>query len=107
MTKDNKNQEKVRDVPLKWGANENVPVYYANQLFIGHTNNEFYLVFGDVQVPLLINPSKAEIPKELIIKPVARVMLTPNAMQEFTKAMNINLSSYLNMNAQEDTEDDE
>jgi hypothetical protein len=95
------------EAELSWGSLEGVPTIYANQLYIGFTRTEFYLVFGDLVLPLILNPSQENLPKELAVTPSVRLVVSHAAMVEFAKAINQNLGKYLEMqDRQSDEEQD-
>jgi len=82
-------------VRVKWGSPEDLPALYSNHLYISHGGeHEFYLIFGHLTPPLIIGLSEEEVPNELEIKPVAKIVISPEAMRNFVKAMSENLKRY-------------
>jgi hypothetical protein len=69
-------------IPVHWGAADNLQTLYANQLFITRAGPEFYLVFGELVSPLAFNSS--ELPSSLEIKPIARIVVSPDAILKFS-----------------------
>ncbi len=95
--------EDRRAIPLlpKWGDITDVPTHYANQLYISHAMGEFYLVFGEAQPPIILPPGN--VPDHLDIVPIAKIVLTPQAMMRCADAITTNVKSYLK--TQEDGEE--
>ncbi|MBI1800610.1 MAG: hypothetical protein HYR71_03155 [Chloroflexi bacterium] len=73
-------------IPVHWGAVDHLPTLYANQLFITNAGQEVYLVFGEITPPVVVNP--ADLPKQLEIKPVAKIAVSREAMLKFREAIN-------------------
>ena len=72
-------------VPIKWGSGEHLDTVYVNQLFISRAGVEFYLVFGELVMPVSLRPE--EIPKALEIAPRVRLAVTPEAMRNMSRVM--------------------
>lgn len=80
-------------VRVVW-AGDDAPVVYANHFGVTHaTRTEFFLTFGLLAPPLLLDSS--EMPDQLVIRPVVRVVMTPAAMQAAVTVMTQNLDRYL------------
>ena len=79
-------------IKLVWDEAANVPTVYANQLYITHAGNEFYLVFGEMTPVYRID--MANPPEQLEIKPVARIAVTPENMVRFADAIAENMASF-------------
>lgn len=80
---------------LLWGKSDDLPTLYANQLFIGHTGGEFYLVFGEASIPALLEAQLDELPESIEINPLVRIALTPENMLRFADAINNNIRRFL------------
>lgn len=76
---------------LEWGTIDDLPTLYANQMFITHAGQEFYLVFGEV-APVLFN--KDNPPDHLEIKPVAKLAIAPDNMELFLQVIKDNFERY-------------
>jgi hypothetical protein len=79
-------------VLLRWGALDQAPTIYANQLLITHTGGEFYLIFGEVSPLGLID--KDNLPTQLEIKPIIKIVITPENMPAFAKVIQQNVENY-------------
>jgi len=87
-------KEKV--VRMKWGEPDDAPPIYANQLYVTHSGeDEFHLVFGYFMPPLTIGLEEEELPNSVEIKPVARIVVSPEFMKKLVDAVNENYSKYI------------
>ncbi|MBN1148409.1 MAG: DUF3467 domain-containing protein [Anaerolineales bacterium] len=94
MSEVNKKGKKADEVyiKVKWGTADGIQTVYANQLYITHAAGEFYLVFGEL-APLM-ELDKDNPPDSIEVVPVAKIAITPNSMQAFTRAMQDNIEKY-------------
>ena len=76
------------EVKLVWDseAADELDLLYANQMFISQTKQDFVLVFGQATGPVTLEGQ----PSQIRVKPVARIALSPQAMQEFMETINKN-----------------
>ena len=82
---------------MLWSSANNAPTIYANQLFISYSGlNEFYLVFGEVQLPIAVDPQNP--PAAVEVRPLVKIVVVPEVMQNIVKALN-DLSSRIGQNA--------
>ena len=82
-------------VRLAWGSADDLPALYANHLFVTHGGEtEFHVIFGHLTPPLMIPESQDEIPDEFVIKPVAKIVVTPATLRKFLDAMESNLKKF-------------
>lgn len=86
-------EESTVPVTLQWGDILSLPTLYANQVYISHAGPEFYIVFGEVQVPVLTNAQPGQL-HELTVRPVARLAVTPEAMMQIADAVARNVAAY-------------
>lgn len=89
MTNDDK---KAIPIKLKWGSSDKAPTYYANNLYITHAGNEFYLVFGELGPILDIDVE--DLPEFLDIKPIVKIAVSPDNMIKIAKAIQENMELY-------------
>ena len=87
---------KQRAIQSKWETGEDVPVEYANQVFVSHAGGEFYLVFGQLVSPHVSTPEPdaKELPDFIPIKPVARLAIAPAAMVRILQALQSNVERF-------------
>lgn len=90
---ENKKTEEGKIIKIKWGSAENLPALYANHLYISHGGeHEFYLIFGHLTPP--IGFSEQDTPDEIEITPINKIVISPEAMSDFVRAMSENLRKY-------------
>jgi hypothetical protein len=79
-------------VKMSWGSLKDIPTIHSDQLLITYVNNEYYLVFGETELPGLIN--KENPPKEITIKPVAKIAINPKNMLNFEEVIHKNIEAF-------------
>jgi hypothetical protein len=73
-------EEDSRTLVLRW-APGNVDTKYVNHLMITFTDTEFYLTFGEVVPPVVIDGQPlADLPDFVEVTPVVRLAVSPAAM---------------------------
>lgn len=89
------NEIREKKVRILWDDGESVSVAYANQLYISHAGGkEFHLTFGHLAPPILFGLEEDEIPESVSIQPIAKIVVSPDAMKEFVDALNENFSKF-------------
>lgn len=90
-----------REVPIKYYGNENVTSIYADQVVVSHLGGVFTLYFYQMQLPPTVGePTPAQLKelqeqiKDVPARCVARVVLTPILMEQFSKAIETNVARY-------------
>ncbi|MBI3159362.1 MAG: DUF3467 domain-containing protein [Chloroflexi bacterium] len=90
-----KNEATDRDgvsVRLYWESGDDLPTLYTNHLLVSHsTGSEFFIYFGQLAAPALM---PGEIPEELAIKPVAKIVLSHESLRRFVDVLEGNLSKF-------------
>ena len=81
---------------MRWEEATDLPSVYANQVYITHAGGEFYVIFGEVELPIMLSlaPDELKGPRDLVVKPVAKLVFTPSAMAAVVKAMAENVRKY-------------
>lgn len=90
-------------IPLTWRMGDGVPAVYANQAVIAHTPSEFVLLFGQVVPPFGAGDQP---PQDISVLPVAKIVVTPQAMMQIAKAISDNLDKYRATLAEHDKDSD-
>lgn len=85
-------QEGVRKVRLQWGSLDDLQTIYVNHIFISHQGPEFYLVFGELSLPIALDAS--ELPESVNIIPKVRLAIAPEAMQAIARVISDNVHKY-------------
>jgi len=94
MSSQEKASEQTIEIPITWEWNEDIETVYVNQLRVTHGGPEFYLTFGELVFPAQL--SDEEPPEKLSIVQKVRIVVSPNQMGKFIKALNDNYEKYLN-----------
>jgi hypothetical protein len=90
-----KKEPEGKIVRLVWDSAENLPALYSNQLIVTHGGeSEFHIIFGHLTPPLILPESVEEIPDQIVIKPVAKIVVTPKTIKKFIEALTKNLEKY-------------
>jgi len=96
MTENTELKFKEKEIRIVWGSDENIPALYANHLFISHVGEfEFHLIFGHLSPPLALGLHEGELPDYVQIKPVAKIVISPEAMKKFVEAIDDNLNKFI------------
>ncbi len=77
-------------VKLVWRAPHDLPTVYANQVYVTHAGGEFFIVFGEALLPA-INDA---LPSEIEVKPVAKLVLSPQMMQQTVRVLAENFGKF-------------
>ena len=77
-------------VPVEWALSEPVQTLYANQLYITHHGNEFYLVFGE----LAPECGPGTVPDSVWVRPVVRLAVSPKNMLRMAEVISDNVVKY-------------
>jgi len=91
---------------LRWEIPDDMDILWASNFSIQHSAREFVLTFFQVAPPLLIEPTEEEL-KAIAVegiraKAVARIALTPAALQELIEVAEKNWASFAKLLEQED-----
>jgi hypothetical protein len=94
MNKDKEPESIAARIPirLEWKNNDSLKTVYSNQLLVTHAGAEFYLIFGEVVPPTILDGS--QIPEYLDIEPVTRIAVSHEMMEKFIEVLNENLSKF-------------
>ncbi len=93
MIKNDRLKDTIVTAILKWDKEKDVETRFVNHLHISHSENVFYLTFGELPFPIINQGEK--FPKELKIIPKTRIAVTPNDMKLFCKVIKENLDNFL------------
>ena len=88
--------EGVVQLKIRWQDAHDLPTLYANQVYISHAGGEFYVLFGELQQPVLINVTPDELAEEgeVPVKPVAKLVFTPECIATISEALQDNVRKY-------------
>ena len=89
-------EEEIR-IPLVWLSQDGMTTIYASQLIVTHSENDFYLLFGET-IPPFITPEQlktgVELPEHVGIQPVARIAISASKFRSFSDAIKKNIENY-------------
>ncbi|MEW5827962.1 MAG: DUF3467 domain-containing protein [Chloroflexota bacterium] len=84
-----------KQIRIVWGSDEELPALYANHIYVSHAGEtEFHLVFGHLSPPLMMASDENELPDTVKIKPVSKIVITPDVMRAFVRLLADNLEKY-------------
>jgi len=79
---------KEKQIRIVWDSGDDLPILYANQLFVSHSSEtEFHLVFGLLSPPLTLGLQENELPDRIHVKPVAKIIVSPEGMKAFSELL--------------------
>ena len=88
-------ETKAKRVRILWGSPDDMPALYANQLFLSHAGEtEFHLIFGHLSPPITLGLEEGEIPANVYINPVAKIVISPESMKQFVQVINENYKKF-------------
>lgn len=91
-----KEPEKQVTLKVNWDLSaEKSKTIYVNQLLISHASGEFYLIFGELEGHLFLNPDSKSIPEGLTVNNVVKLAITPENMIKFSEIIRANVEKYL------------
>ena len=95
MISENNSQEEQSEpttmvLQVNWGDSDDLATIYANNLLITHTENEFYLLFGELTPPMLPHQELKD-DSTITIHPVAKIAVPLSRMNRFAEAITENV----------------
>lgn len=76
-------------IKLRRSPTDDLETKYANHFLITFSGTEFYLLFGEVVPPAILDENDLDnVPEFVDIKPVARLAVSPATMLKITEAIN-------------------
>ena len=84
-----------RAITLEWPRRVDLPTRYVNAVLISHSGPEFRLVFGEAEVPFVLEEGIAGEIKSIPVKPIVKLAIAPEAMISIARVINENLDKYL------------
>ena len=86
-----------KPIPIDWQIPEDLPVLFANNITVQHTEHEFILTFYQVTPPPLLGPLAEQKLKQMEEVPavaVARVAVSAGRLPDFIAAMQETLEKH-------------
>ncbi len=92
MAKTAKEEGQAVEVEVSWEDVASLPTTYANQAIVSHAGgNEFYLLFGEVMLPVTAG-LRGEGVDKVSVRPVAKIALSPSTMMRVAAAVQKNVA---------------
>ena len=93
-------------MPIEWHISEDIDSKYATNLVIQHSEHEFIIDFFEMRNPLILgDPDQVREQQEKLesirAECVARIIVSPERMQEFIDAIQANLNQYIGKEQEE------
>lgn len=93
-------------VPIEWHISEDIDSKYATNLVIQHSEHEFIIDFFEMRNPLILgDPDQVREQQEKLesirAECVARIIVSPERMQEFIDVIQANLNRYMGKEEEE------
>jgi len=88
-------------LPIEWKVPAGLPLRYASNIVVQHTQDEFVLSFFEVAPPLVLGPDDERLKQLRAISAdcIARIVVSPRKYKEFLEAMRQNWDRYLESTA--------
>lgn len=106
MNKKANNDEVQRDEGVKleveFTGSENVPIVFANNVFVRHEEDMFIITFAQAHGPYIVKPTPEQLKKigKVPSQVVARIAVSPIKMKEFLKVLSGNFERFMKMKAE-------
>lgn len=97
MKVESEKKKEGRYLPIRVEVPPDLQTYHANFVFAAHTDDEFFITFGLIHQPYLIEPTKEQIEaiEYVPAKAVSRIALSPRKMKEVIDVLNTNYQLFL------------
>jgi len=81
-------------IAVRWGSLEGIPTVYANNIYVTHAGDEFYVVFGELEPPVVLGMDKSELPELIEIRPLVKLAIAPDVMTRFVDVLSDNIRKF-------------
>jgi len=85
-------EEHTKTIRIVWDSPEELNTIYANNLAVSHAGNEFYLVFGELPMPLELGYDR--MPDEVKVIPRVRIAVSKETMGGILEVLQDNYEKY-------------
>jgi hypothetical protein len=78
-------------------GSEDVPIVFANNIFVRHEEDMFLITFAQAHGPYIANPTPEQLKKigKVPSQIVARIAVSPTRMKEFLNVLNGNFERFM------------
>lgn len=103
------NEENSLSLPIEWSVPDDIVTRFVTNMVVQHSDAEFVVSFFEVQPPIFIGSAedrreKLSQLKSIKAKCVARIVVTPDRMEEFVRVLTGNLEGYKEAKKRESAE---
>ena len=84
---------------VEFKGSENVPIVFANNMFVRHEEDMFIITFSQTHGPYIVNPTPEQL-KQIDKVPsqvIARIAVSPNKMKKFLDVLSGNFEQFMKM----------
>lgn len=84
---------------VEFEGGENVPIVFANNLFVRHEEDMFIITFAQAHGPYIVKPTMEQLKQvgKVPSQVVARIAVSPLRMKEFLNALIGNYEQFIKM----------
>lgn len=84
---------------VEFEGSENVPIVFANNLFVRHEEDIFIITFAQAHGPYIVNPTPEQLKQigRIPSQVVARIAVSPVKMKEFLSVLSGNFDRFMKM----------
>ena len=91
--------EKGFKLQVEFEGGENVPIVFANNLFVRHEEDMFVITFAQAHGPYIVKPTMEQLKQigKIPSQVVARIAVSPIRMKEFLNVLSGNYQQFIKM----------
>lgn len=95
-------REESVTLEVEFEGSENVPIVFANNLFIRHEEDMFIITFAQAHGPYIVNPTPEQLKQigKIPSQVVARIAVSPVKMKDFLNVLSGNYEQFIKMKAE-------
>jgi len=90
-------EEKSIVLEITFEGAENVPIVFASNVFVSHTEDVFLITFAQAHPPYIVRPTVEQLRKlgTIPAQVVARIAVPPSKMKEILEVLNGNYQQFV------------
>ena len=94
--KGKKSPEVAVKLQVTFEGGEQIPIVYASNVFVRHTEDVFLLTFAQAHGPYIVNPTNEQLRqmKTIPAQVVARIAVPPSQMKTWLDVLNSNYAQF-------------
>ena len=98
-------RQKPISIQVSFEGGEEIPIVFANNMFVRHSEDGFLVSFAQSHGPYIVNQTPEDLQREGVTsKVIARLLIPPNRMREFVEIFN-NMLEQFTTGAEESSSD--